>query len=232
MAVIAITGASQGIGEAIARAVAPDGHVVCLVARNAEKLEAVADGCRALGAEASVFPCDVTDEDAVRRMAAQVADAHGVPDVVVNNAGSFIPGSLVDTTLDDFRAQLSVNMTSAFLVTRAFLPGMTLRGSGLLVYMGSVASVRGYPGGVAYCASKHGLLGLARAVREETREAGVRVTTLLPGATLTPSWDGADIPADRFMPPEDIAEAVRTLIALSPRTVVEEMLLRPQLGDL
>ena len=189
MAVVAITGASQGIGEAIARALAPDGHVLCLVARNTEKLEAVASTCRALGAEAAVFPCDVTDEGAVRRMAAQVADAHGVPDVVVNNAGSFIPGSLVDTTLDDFSAQLSVNVTSAFLVTRAFLPGMTLRGSGLLVFMGSVASVKGYPGGMAYCVAKHGLLGLARAVREETREAGVRVTTLLPGATLTPSWN-------------------------------------------
>ena len=232
MAVIVITGASQGIGEAIARTLGPDGHELCLVARNVENLEAVAEGCRASGSTASVFECDVTDETAVRRMAAQVADAHGVPDVVVNNAGSFIPGSLVDTELKDFQFQLSVNMTSAFLVTRAFLPGMTLRGSGLLVFMGSVASVKGYPGGVAYCASKHGVLGLARAVREETRNAGVRVTTLLPGATLTPSWEGADIPADRFMPPEDIAEAVRTLIALSPRTVVEEMLLRPQLGDI
>jgi NAD(P)-dependent dehydrogenase (short-subunit alcohol dehydrogenase family) len=232
MAVIAITGASQGIGEAIAKALADGEHTLCLIARNTEKLEAVAVACRAMGAAASVFSCDVTDEDAVRRTAAQVADAHGVPDVVVNNAGSFIPGSLVDTVLEDFQAQLSVNLTSAFLVTRAFLPGMTLRGSGLLVFMGSVASVKGYPGGVAYCAAKHGLLGLARAVREETREAGVRVTTLLPGATLTPSWDGSEIPADRFMPPEDIAEAVRTLIALSPRTVVEEVLLRPQLGDL
>lgn len=232
MAVVVITGASQGIGEAIARALAPEGHTLCLVARNTEKLEAVAAACRTAGGEASVFPCDVTDEGAVRRLAAQVADAHGVPDVVVNNAGSFIPGSLVDTTLGDFNAQLSVNLTSAFLVTRAFLPGMTLRGSGLLVYMGSVASTKGYPGGMAYCVAKHGLLGLARAAREETREAGVRVTTLLAGATLTPSWDGVDIPADRFMPVEDIAEAVRTLIALSPRTVVEEMLLRPQLGDL
>ncbi|MFT4603931.1 MAG: NAD(P)-dependent dehydrogenase (short-subunit alcohol dehydrogenase family) [Rhodothermales bacterium] len=232
MAVIVITGASQGIGAAIARALAPDGHTLCLVARNAAKLESVADACRAAGSEATIFPCDVTDQDTVRRMTAQVADGHGVPDVVVNNAGSFVPGSLVDTSLADFQSQLTVNLTSAFLVTRAFLPGMTLRGSGLLVYMGSVASVKGYPNGVAYCASKHGLLGLARAVREETRDAGLRVTTLLPGATLTPSWDGADIPADRFMPPEDIGEAVRTLVTLSPRTVVEEMLLRPQPGDI
>ncbi|MFT5141642.1 MAG: NAD(P)-dependent dehydrogenase (short-subunit alcohol dehydrogenase family) [Rhodothermales bacterium] len=232
MSTTVITGASQGIGAAIARALASPGATVCLVSRTEEKLEAVASQCREAGAQAFVFPCDVTSQDEVRRMAAQVCDTVGVPDTVVNNAGSFIPGSLAETEASVFRSQLEVNLTSAFLVTRAFLPGLVLRGSGHLVFMGSVASVRGYAGGIAYCAAKHGLLGLARGVREETREAGVRVTTILPGATLTPSWDGADIPSDRFMPPEDIAAAVQSVLAMSGRTVVEEVLLRPQLGDL
>lgn len=232
MATVVITGASQGIGAAIAAALATEGRTLCLVARNLENLESVAKVCRDHGAEARPFQCDVTDENAVRRMAAQVADYAGVPDIVINNAGAFVPGSLVDTPLEVFRSQVEVNLTSAFLVTRAFLPGMSLRGSGLLVFMGSVAAVKGYPGGVAYCAAKHAVLGLARAIREESKSTGLQVSTVLPGATLTPSWDGADIPEERFMPAEDIAAAVRSIVEMSPRTVVEEMLLRPQPGDI
>ncbi|NNE72001.1 MAG: SDR family oxidoreductase [Rhodothermales bacterium] len=232
MATIVITGASQGIGAAIAEALAGEGRTLCLVARNQTNLERVAEVCTSKGAEARIFPCDVTDEDAVRQMAASVADAAGVPDVLVNNAGAFVPGSLVETTREVFESQMSVNVTSAFLVTRAFLPGMTLRKSGRIVFMGSVASVRGYPGGVAYCAAKHAVLGLSRAVREETKDAGIQVSTILPGATLTPSWDGVDIPEDRFMPADDIAQAVRSIVEMSSRTVVEEVLLRPQEGDL
>ncbi|MBO6574717.1 MAG: SDR family oxidoreductase [Rhodothermales bacterium] len=231
MATWVITGASQGIGAAISRAAAP-GNTIALVARNQENLEAVAREVGDAGGSAGVFACDVTDDDAVRKTASRIVTEFGVPDVLVNNAGSFVPGSLMDTEPGVFRRQLEVNVTSAFLVTRAFLPGMQDRGSGHVLFMASVASTRGYPGGLAYCAAKHGLLGLARGVREETRSTGVRVTTLLPGATLTPSWHGVDIPEDRFMPAEDIAAAVVGAVALSGRTVVEEILLRPQEGDL
>lgn len=231
---VLVTGASQGIGAAVARAFAEaePGARLALVARSAENLARTAEACRALGAEAEAFVCDVTDEAAVQAMAGAVAERFGVPDVLVVNAGAFEPGSVLEMTAASFRAQLDANLTSAFLTTQAFLGAMTARKCGHVFYMGSVASIRAYPGGAAYCAAKHGLLGLARVVREETKALGLRVTTLLPGATRTPSWDGTDAPDDRFMPPEDLARTVVDVWHLSERTVVEELLLRPQLGDL
>jgi NAD(P)-dependent dehydrogenase (short-subunit alcohol dehydrogenase family) len=229
---ILITGASQGIGAAVARAFAGEpGARLALVARSEERLTEVAEACRADGAEAAVFACDVADDAAVSGMADAVRERFGVPDVVVNNAGLFEPGGLLDTEAAAFRRQVDVNLTSAFLVTRAFLPAMVERRSGDLFFMASVASIRGYPAGAAYCAAKHGLLGLARAVREETKSHGIRVISLLPGATFTPSWEGAGLPEERFMPADDIAAALLSTYRLSRRSVVEEILLRPQLGD-
>ncbi|MEO1077528.1 MAG: SDR family oxidoreductase [Bacteroidota bacterium] len=231
--IVVVTGASQGIGAAIAEAFAAEhGAQVGLLARSRAKLEAIATRCRARGATAEAFVCDVTDDAAVAQAAEAVSARFGAPDVLVNNAGQFQPGALLDTDAAAFRQQVEVNLTSAFLVTHAFLPSMVERGRGHVFFMASVASLQAYPGGAAYCAAKHGLLGLARVVREETKPLGVRVTTLLPGATLTPSWDGTDLPPDRLMPPEDIAHAVVDAWRLSDRTVVEELVLRPQLGDL
>lgn len=231
--VVVVTGASQGIGAAIARVFAKESAArLALVARQQDKLNAVAADCRAEGAEVLVLPCDVTDEAAVAAMARQVLDCWGAPDVLVNNAGQFRPAPLRETSIEKFRAQIEANLTSAFLVTQAFLEPMITRGQGHIFFMGSVASIRAYPGSVAYCAAKHGLLGLARVVREETRTLGLRVTVLLPGATYTPSWEGVDLPEARFMPAQDIARTVWALYHLSPRTVAEEIILRPQTGDL
>ncbi|MEL6616061.1 MAG: SDR family oxidoreductase [Bacteroidota bacterium] len=286
MSTIVITGASQGIGRAVALAYAArastapgaSGVRLALLARNAEALEATAAACRALGAKADGFVCDVTDDAAVERASGDVLARLGTPDVLVNNAGAFVPGGFLETTPEAFRAQVEVNLTSAFLVTRAFLPAMLARAetgpassleasgasgsstrpegdptaatspeasvplpsspiprppaAGDIVFMASVASTRGYPGGTAYGAAKHGLLGLARTLREETKDRGLRVITVLPGATLTPSWDGVDVPKERLMPPEAIAQAVVAATSLPRGAVVEELLIRPQEGDL
>jgi NAD(P)-dependent dehydrogenase (short-subunit alcohol dehydrogenase family) len=230
--IVLITGASQGIGAAIADAfAAEDGARLALLARTESKLDAVAERCRARGADALVVPCDVTDDAAVAAAADRVRERFGVPDVLVNNAGSFAPGGVLEMSAADFRAQIEVNLTSAFLVTQAFLPDLVERGSGDVFFMASVASIQGYPRSVAYGAAKHGLLGLARSLREEVQEHGVRVMTLLPGATYTDSWAASDLPPERLMPPEDIAAAVLAMHRLTGRTVVEELLLRPQLGD-
>ena len=231
---ILVTGASQGLGAAIAVAFAAEyGRTarLALVARSEAGLAIVARDCRAREATADVFPCDVTDDAAVEALALAVAARVGVPDVLVNNAGRFTPGGLADTTPAAFRDAVETNLTSAFLITRAFLPHMLARGSGRVLMMGSVASVKGYPGGLAYGAAKHGLLGLARALREETKGSGVGITTLLPGATLTPSWDGSGVDAARLMPAEDVARVAVEVAGLSGRSVVEEVLIRPDGGD-
>ncbi|PAP79583.1 oxidoreductase [Rubrivirga sp. SAORIC476] len=232
MSLVLVTGASRGIGAAVAEAFAARGDRLALVARDADALAEVARRCAEAGGDARVFVCDVTDGAAVDALAASVRDWAGTPDVVVNNAGLFEPGGILETSPEAFRRQMEVNVVSAFLVTRAFLAAMRARGSGRILMMGSVASIRGYPGGAAYGAAKHALLGLARSVRQEMLGTGVSVTTLLPGATRTGSWDGTDLPDDRFMPPEDIARVAVEVATLSGRTVVEEVLLRPDAGDI
>jgi NAD(P)-dependent dehydrogenase (short-subunit alcohol dehydrogenase family) len=230
--IVVVTGASQGIGQAIAEAFAErDGAKVALVARTESKLRAVAESCRERGGEPLVVPTDVTDDAAVASMAERIQAEWDVPDVLVNNAGAFEYAPLDELTLEGFRDQIDVNLTGAFAVTKAFLPAMRARESGHLFYMGSVASIMAYPGNAGYCAAKHGLRGLARVVREETKDEGLRVTTVLPGATDTPTWAGADIPSERFMAPADVARSVVDAYHLSDRTVLEELLLRPQEGD-
>ena len=233
MPITVITGASQGIGRAIAELFSSEeDQRIVLVSRNKQKLAEVAALCEENGAQTLVVPCDVTLGSDVAAMKEKVLATWGIPDVLVNNAGLFKPGSLLEMDVASFREQIDVNLNSAFLVTQAFLAEMVGQERGTIFYMASVASIRAYAGGAAYCAAKHGLLGLARCVREETRDKGIRVTTLLPGATFTPSWEGIDLPEERFMPALDIAQAVLDVYQMTNRTVVEEVILRPQLGDL
>ncbi len=232
--VILITGASQGIGAAIAKTFAREvkGARLALVARSARKLAAVARACARLGAEVEVFPCDVTDAAAVKTMARAVTRRFGVVDVLVNNAGVFRPAPFLKTAPTQFDDLLAVNLRSVLLVSQAFVPAMVRRRRGDVFNMGSIAGLQSYPGGAAYCAAKFGVTGLTKVMREELKSKGVRVTLVCPGATFTPSWDGSGVTADRIMPAEDIGRAILDVYRLGRRTVVEEIILRPQLGDL
>lgn len=232
MPLVVVTGASHGIGRAVAVAFAGESDArLALLSRNESLLEETRALCRERGAEAEYFICDVTDDGAVAGAAETIRERWGAPDVLVNNAGLYEPGPVSDTSAETFREQVDVNLTSAFTVTKSFLEGMLERRSGHVFFMCSVASIKGYPGGAAYCAAKHGLLGLSRALREETKANGLRVTALIPGATFTKSWEGAGLPEERFMPVEDVAAALLSAFHMSERSVVEEILLRPQLGD-
>lgn len=232
---ILVTGASQGIGAAIAKAFARDvkGVRLLLVARNARGLATVAKACLRLGArEAVPLPTDLTEEAAVGALSRTVIEQHGVPDVLINNAGSFKPTKFLQLSVADFDQQLNANLRSVFLVSRAFAPAMAERRSGDIFNMSSIAGLQAYPGGAAYCAAKFGLTGLSRVMRAELRESGVRVCTVFPGATDSPSWDGSGVPKERLMPAEDVAAAFLAAWRLSRRSVLEELVLRPQLGDL
>lgn len=231
--VVLITGASQGIGAAIARVFAAGipGVKLALVARNERNLDAVSRSCARLGAEAAAFGCDVTDEGAVAAMAGAVLKRFGSIDVLVNNAGIFAGARFVDTTVADFDRVVSANLRSAFLVSRAVVPAMIEREGGDVFFMSSIAGLDAYPHGAAYCAAKFGVTGLAKVLREETKEAGVRVCCVHPGATWTPSWSASGVAEERIMPAEDVARAFLDIYRLSRNTVVEEIVLRPQRGD-
>jgi short-subunit dehydrogenase len=231
---VLVTGASQGIGAAIAKVFAGElrGRVqLALVARNAGNLAKVARACARSGAKVDVFPCDVTQEEAVTALAGRVQEQLGVLDVLINNAGKFIPASFLTTSVADFDAAISANLRSLFLVARGFAPAMVQRGRGDVFNMSSVAGLQPYPGGAAYCAAKFGVTGLSKVMRAELRETGVRVCTVYPGATVSPSWAGSGVAEERMMPAEDVARAFFDVYRLSRRTVVEEIVLRPQRGD-
>jgi NADP-dependent 3-hydroxy acid dehydrogenase YdfG len=231
--VVLITGASQGIGAAVASVFAGevDGVRLALVARNEANLNRVARACGKAGAVAEVFRCDVTDDKDVAAMAAAVRKRFGGVDVLVNNAGIFEGAPLTEMTVAQFDRVVAASLRSTFLVSRAFLPGMIERGRGDVFNMSSIAGFKAYPGGAAYCAAKFGLTGLTRVMREEMRDKGVRVCGVFPGATWTPSWEATAFKPERMMPAEDIARAILSAYRLDRRTVVEDIVLRPQLGD-
>lgn len=232
--VVLVTGASQGIGAALARVFAAEipGVRLALVARNARNLRAVAAECTQRGAETATFACDAGDEAAVAKMARAVAKRFGAVDVLINNAGAFTQAKFVETSVADFDRMIAVNLRSAFLVTRAFLPPMLERRSGDVFFMSSIAGLGAYPNAAAYCAAKFGVTGLAQALRAETRDSGVRVCCVHPGATWSPSWSGSGVAPERIMPAEDVARAFLDVYRLGRSTVVEEIVLRPQRGDL
>jgi NAD(P)-dependent dehydrogenase (short-subunit alcohol dehydrogenase family) len=232
--VVLITGASQGIGATIARAFAREvaGVRLALVARNRANLAKTAKACLAHGAEVAIFPADVSREAAVTRMARAVAKRFGPVDVLINNAGTFEGAPFAKTPVAMFDRQIAVNLRSAFLVTRAFLPAMQRRKRGDVFFMSSIAGLVAYPNSAAYCAAKFGVTGLAKVLRAETKGTGIRVCCVYPGATWSPSWSGGGVKPDRIMPAEDIAHAFLDIWRLGRRTVVEEIILRPAAGDL
>ena len=232
--VILVTGASQGIGAAIAKVFAKEikGARLALVARNARNLAATARACAKAGATVETFPCDVADEGAVFALHAAVAKRFGAVDVLINNAGVFEAAPFVDTKVADFDRIVAANLRSAFLVTRAFVPAMIAKKHGDVFFMSSIAGLGAYPNSAAYCAAKFGVTGLAAVLRAETRAHGVRVCCVHPGATWSPSWSASGVAEERIMPAADVARAFLDVYRLGRNTVVEEIVLRPQLGDL
>lgn len=231
--VVLITGASQGIGAAIARTFAAEipGVQLALVARNERKLLDVALTCVKAGAIAEVYPCDISNEAAVGAMSQAVLKRFGGVDVLINNAGKFESAPICEMTLEMFDRMIAANLRSVFLVSRAFLPSMRKRGSGDIFNMSSIAALSAYPGGAGYSSAKAGVAMLSRIMRAELREHGVRVCCVYPGATWSPSWEGSSISEERMMPATDVARAFLDVYRLSRSTVVEEIVLRPQRGD-
>ena len=233
---IVVTGGSKGIGRAIVLRFLRAGYPVATCARSAADLAALTAELSAEtpGAILHTLPADLGRPEDCARFAAFVLGLNLPVEVLVNNAGAYLPGRLQDEPADgsQLRQMLAVNLLSAYDVTLPLLPQFIAQGHGHIFTICSTASITAYPNGGSYGIAKHALLGFTRNLREELKPAGVRVTAVLPGPTLTSSWAGVDLPPERFVQADDVAEAVFSAYSMSAHAVIEELLIRPQLGDL
>lgn len=225
---IFISGASKGIGLAIARRFYQADYTVIICARGEEALKAA----KAEMPNLHTIVCDMSDKAAVKALGERLNSEFGTLDILVNNAGVFLPGQINSEEDEVFETMMKTNVNSAYYLTKSLLPGLIEKKKGTIVNMSSVAGFKAYEYGGSYGISKFAMLGFSKNLREELKPHNIRVISLMPGATLTPSWEGFDAPEDRFIPVEDLAEIVWNACAVSSRTVVEDIVVRPALGDL
>jgi short-subunit dehydrogenase len=238
---IVITGASKGFGKAIAEVFAADkqGHTFFLCARNITELEATGKELQEHFPENKIYTksCDVSDKTSLQEFVTWIHSYSTKVDILVNNAGIYLPGSAYGEDDGMLEKLMEVNLYSAYHLTRMILPGMinnpsTGSGRGHIFNICSIASIIAYPNGGAYSISKFALYGFSKNLREEMKPHGIKVTHVLPGAAYTDSWSGSGIDPERIMEAADVAKMIHAAAQLSPQACVEEIILRPQLGDL
>lgn len=222
-----ITGASAGIGRAITKLFIDKGFHVIAVARDQNKLEQlkaeVSDSMKC-----SIYSCDVSSPAEINEVFSKITNEHSTIDMLVNNAGIFIPGAITQEETGVYEQTMRTNIDSAYHISRYCVPFIPQ--GGYIFNMCSTASKVGYPDGGSYCISKFALLGLTKALRLELK-GKLAVSAVMPGATLTNSWAGTTEPESRFMRPEDVALSIWAAWQIRAHTVMEEILLRPHLGD-
>ena len=230
---VLITGASRGIGKAIAAIFASNGHDLFISSRNEvalyKAMEELQTKYSSVSIKAKAF--DLSDKQRAKELGTWCLQ-YAVPDIVVNNAGLFEPGSVYNEPEGTLESQLSINLHSAYHLTRVLLPKMMERRSGHIFNMCSIASLHAYDNGGAYSISKFAIYGFSKNLREEMKTYNIKVTAIHPGAVHTDSWSGYDNSSNRIMEAEDIAKMVLACTQLSPAACVEEIVIRPQLGDL
>lgn len=226
-----ITGASRGIGLAIARKLGELGSCVAICARNKGKLEQAASELKKAGIEVFATPADVTRPEDIDAFVKQTETSLGPIDVAVNNAGVGLFGPAHERSEADWDNVLDTNLKSVFLMTKAVAPGMIKRRSGHVINIASLAGKNAFAGGGIYCASKWGLLGFTQCVAEDLRAYGIRVSAVCPGSVATEFSHGGG-PAkgkdeSKMLQPDDIAHAVAMLVTQAPQSFISEVVMRP-----
>ncbi|MBM3415056.1 MAG: SDR family oxidoreductase [Bacteroidetes bacterium] len=231
---VLITGALRGIGRAIAEIFAANGHNLFITSRNEvalyKAMEELVTKYPSVTIKAKAFDLSIKEE--AIKAGSWVLDAGIVPDVLVNNVGLFEPGSVHNEPDNLLENQVATNLYSAYHLTRAVLPEMLKRKSGHIFNMCSTASLGAYENGGAYSISKFALHGFSKNLREEMKPYNIKVTSVFPGAVMTGSWGGFDNSQKRIMEAEDVAKMVYVVSQLSAAACVEDIVMRPQLGDL
>jgi short-subunit dehydrogenase len=230
---VVITGASKGIGKALVEQFARQGADLFLCSRHMDQtIHWQQDLMEKYNSSIMSYNADLGIEGEVKSFGKKVLEAFDKVDILINNAGLFEPGSVHQEPEGQLERMMRVNMYSAYHLTRALVPNMIAQKSGHIFNICSVAALQAYHNGGSYSISKWAMLGFSRNLREELKKHGIKVTAVHPGATLTGSWEGFDIDPSRIMEADDIASMVLAASSLSPQACVEEILIRPQLGDL
>jgi len=232
--VVWVTGASRGIGAAIARSFAAAGSHVVLTGRDVGALRRIVRQIRKLGGAASFVRCDVAREKNVDAAYENICRKLKRVDVLVNNAGVTFFKSFEKTTVKDFDLLVATNLRGVFLCTKSVLPAMLKQRNGIIINIVSVSATTTFKHSSVYSATKAGVLAMSRSLRAEVRKKGVRVIDILPGAVETSMWDRRERKKyhDRMMQPEDVAEVVVSMVRQPNRVLTEEIVIRPLEGDL
>ncbi len=230
---IVITGASKGLGKAMAKQFAADGNTLFVCSRNEVQLYKLVEEIMLEYPDCTVkaMPVDMSVKKEVTAFAEWIL-RYAIPDIIVNNAGQFIPGAVHNEEDGVLEQMMQTNLYSAYYLTRALLPKMMEQKSGYVFNICSIASMQAYSNGGSYSISKFALLGFSKNLREELKPYGIKVSAVLPGAAYTDSWSGSGIDPERIMEADDVAKMVYSATTLSSRAVMEDIVLRPQLGDL
>lgn len=230
---VIITGASKGIGKAIATAFAKENNRLLLCARNIDTLNETARALKAANPSCMIetFAADLAIKEEVIAFAAWCL-GFGNPHILVNNAGTYVPGNVIDDKADALEKMIATNLYSAWNLTREIAPQMIKNRSGHIFNISSIAGLKAYEGGGAYSISKYAMNGFNDNLRHEMMPHNVKVTNVLPGAVMTDSWQGFDNSSHRIMEPDDIAQMIVAASKLSIAATVETIVVRPQLGDL
>lgn len=230
---VVITGASRGMGKAMAIKFAKAGYDLLLCSRTMTTLETTRQSVleQAPKRQVHIFAADLTQKQEIQKFA-NFCNSFGAADILINNAGIYTPGNCTDEPDGAMEKIMDLNFYSAYHLTRMILPKMIEKKAGHIFNMCSIASLRAYKGGGSYGVSKYALLGFTKNIRLELMDYGIKVTAVFPGAVLTDSWGDFDNSQNRIMVVDDIANMVFAASQLSPQAVVEDIIIRPQLGDL
>jgi 3-oxoacyl-[acyl-carrier protein] reductase len=225
---ILVTGASRGIGKATSKAIADAGANVIMAARDEEALSNLKEEIVSKNGKAIYLVTDLANDDDIRILFEKVEQDYGTLDVLINNAGFVIPGELVDFSIKDFDRLIDVNLRAVYLCCQHALKLMLPKGSGYIINISSVVGFKGYPNQTAYTASKHGVVGLSKALSAEVQKYGIRVSLVHPGGVDTDLVGKArpDLDKSVLMQPEDIAQTIMYLLSLSERAMVDEIYIR------
>lgn len=231
--IVIITGGSRGIGKATALKFAEVGYHLILCSKSKENLESAQKEITTKFPQVGVdiYAADLSVKTETEQFA-KFCLSIGTPDVLLNNAGIYEPGKCFDEANNHMEKMMDINFYSAYYLTRALLPSMVSKKSGHIFNMCSIASLHAYEGGGGYSVSKFALNGFSQNLRHELKNFGVKVTSVFPGAVHTDTWGDFDNSQKRIMEANDIAEMIFACTKLSQQAVVEQIVIRPQLGDL